>query len=86
MVLEDDPALGAALANYPSDRARLLVIGGAILAVVWLVVTVALLNVEEGQAAAITILVMGAATVIVGWYVAHLWNREVVLYARLQLP
>ena len=30
----------------------------------------------------ITIAAMGIATVVVGWYVAHLWNREVVLYER----
>lgn len=80
--LDDDPVLGAALASYPSDRARLVATGGAILVVVWLAVTFALFNVEAGAALAITVLVMGVTTIIVGWYVAHLWNREVVLFAR----
>ncbi len=80
--LDDDPVFGAAIANFPSNRARLLAIGGAILVVVWLAVTFALLGVDEGAAAIITVLVMGLTTIVVGWYVAHLWNREVVLFAR----
>lgn len=82
MVIEDDPVLGKAIANYPSNRARLLVIDAAILGVVWFVVTVALLNVEAGLAAVITIVVIGFATAVAGWYTAHLWNREVILYER----
>jgi hypothetical protein len=80
-MLEADPVLGAAIANYPSNRARLLIIAGAVLAVVWFVVTVALLPVDDaGLAATITATVIGIATLAAGWYVSHLWNREVVLY------
>lgn len=82
MALDNDPVLGAVVANYPSDRARLLRIGGALLLVIWLLVTAALLNVEEQLAAVLTVLIVGSATMVVGWYIAHLWNREVVLYER----
>jgi hypothetical protein len=78
--LEDDPVLGAAIANYPSNRARLLLIGAAILGVAYLILTITLLNVEERLAFGITVVVMGIVTIAVGWYMAHLWNREVVLY------
>ena len=78
--LEDDPVLGAAIANYPSNRARLLLTGGVILGVAYLILAIALLNVEERLAFGITVVVMGIVTIAVGWYMAHLWNREVVLY------
>jgi hypothetical protein len=79
-MLEDDPVLGPALANYPSNRARLLLIGAAVLGVIWFVITVVLLPVEAGVAATITISVLGLVTLVIGWYISHLWNREVVLY------
>lgn len=82
MNFEADPEFGEVLANYPSDRARLLLISGAILAAVWFVVTVALWQVEATTAALITVGVFSLATLLVGWYMAHLWNREVVLFAR----
>ncbi|MEQ8672587.1 MAG: hypothetical protein RLP44_17010 [Aggregatilineales bacterium] len=80
MIIEDDPILGKFIAFYPSNRARLLLIAGGILGVVWFVVTVALWEVEAGLASAITVAVISATTLLVGWYVAHLWNREVILF------
>lgn len=82
MIIEDDPILGRFIAFYPSNRARLLLIAGAILVVVWFVVTVALWQVEAGLASAVTVAVISATTLVVGWYVAHLWNREVILFER----
>ena len=82
MIIEDDPILGKFIAFYPSNRARLLLIAGAILGVVWFVVTVALWEVEAGLASAITVAVISATTLLVGWYVAHLWNREVILFEK----
>lgn len=80
MILDDDPILGAAIANYPSNRARLLLVGGAILGAVWLVVTLLLLPIDATVAATITITVLAITTLGVGWWMSHLWNREVVLY------
>jgi len=79
--IEDDPVLGKYVSHYPGERLRLLIIGGGILAVVWFVTTVVLWSIEdEGLAATITVVIMAVATLLVGWYVAHLWNREVILY------
>ncbi len=81
-IIEDDPILGKFIANYPVNRLRLLFYGGVVLALVWFVVTVALWNVAEGFAAAATVAVITIAALIVGWGITHLWNREVILYAR----
>ncbi|GAB4513197.1 MAG: hypothetical protein OHK0046_13760 [Anaerolineae bacterium] len=81
-LFEADPVLGAFVAHYPSNRARLLLYGGAVLAVVWFVVTVVLWQVEAGLASAITVLVLALTTLGVGWVIAHFWNREVIVYER----
>ncbi|MDX1995130.1 MAG: DUF6585 family protein [bacterium] len=79
---EDDPEFGAYVANFPANRSRLLLTAGVILAAVWFVLTVVLWQVEAGLASIITVGVISVATLAVGWYVAHFWNREVVLYKR----
>lgn len=79
-IFEDDPVLGKFIANYPVNRLRLILIGGAILAVIWFVLTVALWQVEEGIAATITVAVITVFGLAAGWFIAHLWNREVVIY------
>jgi hypothetical protein len=81
-LFDDDPVLGKFLVNYPADRLRLLIQGGAALLVVYFVTTVALWQADAGYAAAVTVLVIAAATLLVGWYVTHLWNREIVIFEK----
>lgn len=81
-LFEDDPALGRFLGQYPANRLRLLMIGGGILLAVWFVVTVALWNVDDGLAATLTVLIITPVALAVGWYVLHLWNREVMVYQK----
>ncbi len=81
-IFEDDPILGRFVAQYPANRLRLLMISGGMLFVVWFVVTVALWNVEDGLASAITVLVITPAALLTGWYALHLWNRELLLYEK----
>lgn len=80
IIFEDDPVLGKYIDNYPSDRLRLLLMGGAVLGVVWFVVTVALWQVEAATASIMTVVILAVVTLIVGWFISHLWNREVVIY------
>lgn len=79
-IIEDDPILGRCIAYYPNNRLRLLLIGAAVLTVVWFVITVALWEADATTASAITVGVLAVTTLAVGWYASHLWNREVVLY------
>lgn len=78
--LGDDPVLGKYIRHYPSDRLRLLLLGGVVVGVAWFVTTVALWQVESDQAFIITVVVLFLVTLVVIWFMAHLWNREVVLY------
>ncbi len=80
--LEADPVYGKPLANYPSDRGRLLLICGAIYAVITLVLNLAFINVEPQIASIFVIGGMSLAALVIGWFVLHYWNREIVLYER----
>lgn len=79
---EPDPVLGAYVAHYPSNRLRLLVRAGIPVLVVWFVVTVAFWQVEDTTARLATTITIFITTLVAGWYILHLWNREVVLYER----
>jgi hypothetical protein len=80
--LEADPVYGKPLTNYPSDRGRLLLICGAIYALIAFVLNVAFLNVDQQVASIFVIGGMSLAALVIGWLVLHYWNREIVLYER----
>ncbi|MCB9460733.1 MAG: hypothetical protein H6670_13870 [Anaerolineaceae bacterium] len=77
-LFEDDPILGRFVAYFPSYRLRLLIIGGLLYGIPVLVLQVLLANVEGAS----VLIVAGYAMIalLVGWYVLHLWNREVTVY------
>jgi hypothetical protein len=82
LMIEDDPVLGAVIANYPSDRGRPLVIGGIICGAAAVILNFTLAAVSEWWGPLLTVIIMAAIVLVVGWYLAHIWNREVVLYQR----
>lgn len=81
-MVEDDPILGAVLGNYPSDRFRLLLIAGTIGGAAAVILNFTLAAVETWWGPVLTVLLMAIIALILAWYVLHLWNREVILYAR----
>lgn len=80
--LEADPIYGKPLANYPSDRVRLLLISGFIYGAIALVLNLAFAGVEPQTASIFVIGGMALSALGMGWFVLHLWNREVILYER----
>jgi hypothetical protein len=81
-LIESDPILGDVVANYPSDRIRLAMIGGGLYAAIAFVVNFAFLPVDAQTASIVVIAVMALTALIVGWWLLHLWYREVILYQR----
>jgi hypothetical protein len=86
-MIQADPMYGAVVANYPSDRRTPLLISAAILFAVWLSIGLPLASTSEEALpfwafAATMLLVFGGTTVGLAWWVAGLWNREVVLYEK----
>lgn len=80
--IEDDPILGPVVINYPSDRLRLLFIGGVVYAISGVILNIAFLPVDAQTASIIVIGLMTVLALVIGWVILHSWNREVVLYER----
>ncbi len=78
-MIESDPILGNVLATHPVDRARLLLPAGVLVSVVAVVLNFTLAEIE-GWGPPLTVIVMAGVALGAGWWVLHLWNREVILY------
>lgn len=81
-IIEPDPILGEAIANYPSNRLRPLIIAGIVGSPVGLIVMWLSSQDIPGWERALLVLIMAVVSLPLIWYVLHLWNREIVLYAR----
>ena len=81
-LFEDDPVLGQFVAYYPSNRTRLLIRAGIAYIVPVLFLQLFFANLDDATASILLIGSFTALALAVGWYITHLWNREVVIYER----
>jgi hypothetical protein len=81
-MIEDDPVLGKYVALHGIDRLRLLFLAGAALGAVGLASYIALGISYAGWVQFATFIIPALVTLGVGWYLLHLWNREIILYER----
>lgn len=79
---EDDPVLGRYLIHYVSDRRRLIAQAALVYTVGVIFIQLLFADASEGLMPFIVIALFAALSLAAGWYVLHLWNREVVLYER----
>lgn len=79
-MLEADPVLGAFVAAYPSNRARLLILALIVGGVVAVVLNFTTGAVEAWWGPLVTVALMALVALVLGWRVLHFWNREVVLF------
>jgi len=79
-MLESDPLLGNVIATYPVDRARLLIPAAIIIGGVGVVLNFTVAVMDAWWSAPLTVILTALVSLIAGWPVLHLWNREVVLY------
>jgi hypothetical protein len=80
--IEPDALLGEPVANYPSDRMRPLIIAGVVIAPVALALGLTTAQVTDWWGPVVTVVMMALVVLGAGWYVLHLWNREIVLFER----
>lgn len=80
--VEADPVLGEAIANYPSDRGKPLLIAALIGGAAAVVLNFTLAAIPQWWGPALTIVLMAGLALGLGWYVLHVWNREIILYER----
>lgn len=78
-MVEADPVLGAVVATYPADRARLLIPAALVVGVLAVILNFTLAAVP-GWGPPLTVALMTLVALAAGWVVLHYWNREVVLY------
>jgi hypothetical protein len=79
-MIEADPLLGKVIANYPSNRARLLIPAVIAVGVVAVVLNFTVAAIEAWWAPPLTIILTAGACLLAGWPLLHYWNREVLLY------
>lgn len=80
--IPDDPALGKYLKHYTTHRLRLLVQGGTVYALAVVGLQVLFLGADRQTAAVVLPIAFAIIAGGIFWYMAHLWNREVVVYER----
>jgi hypothetical protein len=79
-MIEADPVLGAFIAAYPSNRARLLIPALAVGGVVAIILNFTTGTVEAWWGPVVTVALMAVVALGLGWRVLHFWNREIVLF------
>ena len=78
--LQPHPILGVVLGNYPSDRLPPLIVSGIAIGGGGLLVSFVIGTIPADWSPALAMLIMAIITGIVGWYLLHRWNREIILY------
>lgn len=78
--IDPHPVLGEHVDNFPSRRMPPLLIVWGTLIVVSLLFNIATYNIDLSDYGPWIATVFGVAALLSGWWVMHLWNREVILY------
>jgi len=74
--------LGDVIGNHPSDRLRPLIVAGVVIGGGGLLVSFTIGQIPADWSPPLALLIMAALTALVGWYLLHGWNREIILYER----
>src|SRR5690606_15868318 len=80
LIIDAHPTLGKYIAHHPSNRLRLIAQAISSYALAVLIVQALFWQVEDGTASLFLPLLFSAVGLGTAWYVAHYWNREIVLY------
>jgi hypothetical protein len=81
-LFEPHPTLGAYLSHHPVRREILLLRAAFLYGVPVMVLQLLFMNDDSTLISLLLISGYAVWALMVGWYVLHLWNREVVLYER----
>lgn len=81
-VIAPDPFLGSVLSHHPSDRLKPLLVAALIGAPIAVLLALTSARTEAWWGMPVTVGGVAITGLALGWYVLHVWNREVVLYQR----
>jgi hypothetical protein len=79
-IFEAHPSLGKYVAHHPSRRLWLVLRGAVFYAIPVGLLQLLTFRVEDAAAQLILPVLYAVIALVVVWYVAHFWNREIVLY------
>lgn len=74
--------MGEPLDNFPSRRLPPILVAGGTLIGASLLFNIATYTIDTSAYAPAIVAVYALLTLVAGWWVLHLWNREVILYER----
>jgi len=80
--LEPHPVLGQPVQNYPSRRLRVLGLGWSVLIAWSLLVYYGTWSIQAVWIGPVVITVIAVSSLVIGWWILHQWNREIILYER----
>lgn len=80
--IEDHPALGRYISHHPSRRGVLILRGGLVYTAIVMPLNLIFINDDSIVVAILLPSVFIICALVILWYIAHLWNREVILYER----
>lgn len=78
--VDPDPVLGEPIANYPSNRARVIILVAVLGWTPAIILNFTLAAIPEWWGPALTVAIMATWGLALGWYLLHVWNREIILY------
>ncbi|MBK8022683.1 MAG: hypothetical protein IPK19_14930 [Chloroflexi bacterium] len=79
-IIVPDPVLGGVLAHHPSDRLKPLLTAAAVGAPIAVVLMLTSAQTDAWWGMPVTVGGVALVGLVLGWYVLHWWNREVILY------
>ena len=78
----EDDLLGRYISHHPINRLRLVVQAGLVYFVATTLLQLLFIDWDDRTASILLVFFFSAIALGLGWYVMHLWNREVVIYER----
>ena len=82
VIIEDDTLLGKYISHHPVNRFRLVVQAGIVYFIATTALQLLFYSLDDQLASILLIFLFAALALGLGWYVLHLWNREVVIYEK----
>jgi hypothetical protein len=81
-LIRDDDLLGRYISHHPVNRLRLVSQAGLAYFIATTILQLLFVELDDDTASILLIFFFAAIALGLGWYVMHLWNREVVIYEK----
>lgn len=81
-LFKTDDLLGKYISHHPVNRLRLLIQAGVVYFIATTILQLFFVELDDQTASILLIFFFAAIALGLGWYVMHLWNREVVVYEK----